>query len=527
MTNVSNQPNSLAQPRRKSTLSLDWTLETAVDRTAFLEDYLASRTTPLSESDLEMCGNYILWGRGSNGLNAEQEGYVQLERRNSTWASSTNTRQISSIEELTENPTFDEAQFHSLSDTAYKTPKPNFSREECLRKAPPEFIPMLRDLFGRIDRIELSIGFYDRAHGKRKTDLPERLTRKFSPDELFDLEERALSWTNGQYLKKKHLLVELRREQYTIKDSFSNSLMARPTNKFVEEFSPTFCGPESEEDGFLVLPLGLSGSARQAQGKSKSVDWFLEFEELAAKKDDPAYRMQASKLEDRLIERGICQPQKASRVRVGRTVKAQEPQGSLRTQGSISNSIEILDSSKTPTSISTPKPTCAALSQKTVIPFGFLTIDFRDPAHICRLLDSQKLLITDPSLSQVRDTLDFYMRQANLTPVQQKVLELKLAGKQNMDIKEIVNKEFGRSYQTNYISTIYRQYVAPAIADAASRHLEIVRAIAEGPERFKRCSVCGRLLVESETYFIHKSRAKSGFSTRCKQCDHDYRQRRK
>lgn len=472
-----------AQPRRKSTLSLDWTLETAVERTDFLETYLANRTVPLSESDLEMCGNYLLWGRGSNGLNAEQEGYVQLERRNSTWASSANTRQVSSIEELTENPTFDEAQFHSLADTTYKTPKPNFSREECLRKAPPEFIPMLRDLFGRIDRVELSIGFYDRAHGKRKTDLPERLTRKFSPEELFDLEERALSWTNGQYLKKKHLLVELRREQYTIKDSFSNSLMARPTNKFVEEVSPTFCGPESAEDGFLVLPIGLSDSARQTQGKNKSVNWFLEFEELAAKKDDPAYQTQARKLESRLIERGICQPHKTSK-------KTQE-------------------------------------SQKSAMPFGFLTIDFRNPAHICRLLDSQKLLITDPSLSRVRDTLDFYMRQANLTPIQQKVLELKLAGKQNMDIKEIVNKEFDRSYQANYISTIYRQYVAPAIADAATRHLEIVRAIAEGPERFKYCSVCGRLLVESETYFIHKSRAKSGFSARCKQCDHDYRQRRK
>lgn len=478
----------IAQPRRKSTLSLDWTLETAVERTDFLETYLANRTVPLSESDLEMCGNYLLWGRGSNGLNAEQEGYVQLERRNSTWASSANARQVSSIEELTENPTFDEAQFHSLADTTYKTPKPNFSREECLRKAPPEFIPMLRDLFRRIDRVELSIGFYDRAHGKRKTDLPERLTRKFSPEELFNLEERALSWTNGQYLKKKHLLVELRREQYTIRDSFSNTLMARPTNKFVEEVSPTFCGPESEEDGFLVLPLGLSDSARQTQGKSKSVDWFLEFEELAAKKDDPAYQMQARKLEERLIERGICQPHKA-------TKKTQELQESI--------------------------------SQKSIAPFGFLTIDFRNPAHICRLLDSQKLLITDPSLSRVRDTLDFYVQQANLTPVQQKVLELKLAGKQNMDIKEIVNKEFDRSYQTNYISTIYRQYVAPAIADAATRHLEIVRAIAEGPERFKRCSVCGRLLVESETYFIHKSRAKSGFSARCKQCDHDYRQRRK
>lgn len=476
-------PNVSPQPRRKSTLSLDWTLETAVERTDFLEDYLADRTVPLSESDLEMCGNYLLWGRGSNGLNAEQEGYVQLERRNSTWASSANTRQVSSIEELTENPTFDEAQFHSLADTTYKTPKPNFSREECLRKAPPEFIPMLRNLFGRIDRVELSIGFYDRAHGKRKTNLPERLTRKFSPEELFDLEERALSWTNGQYLKKKHLLVELRREQYTIKDSFSNTLMARPTNKFMEEVSPTFCGPESEEDGFLVLPFGLSDSARQTQGKSKSVDWFLEFEELATKKDDPTYQKQARKLESRLIERGICQPHKTSK-------KTQE-------------------------------------SQKSAMPFGFLTIDFRNPAHICRLLDSQKLLITDPSLSRVRDTLNFYVRQANLTPVQQKVLELKLAGKQNMDIKEIINKEFDRSYQTNYISTIYRQYVAPAIADAATRHLEIVRAIAEGPERFKRCSVCGRLLVESETYFIHKSRAKSGFSARCKQCDHDYRQRRK
>lgn len=153
--------------------------------------------------------------------------------------------------------------------------------------------------------------------------------------------------------------------------------------------------------------------------------------------------MQARKLEDRLIERGICQPQKASRTRIGETTKKVQ-----ELQRGLSNGIEILES------IKTPKPTSAELPQKAVMPFGFLTIDFRNPAHICRLLDSQKLLITDPSLSRVRDTLNFYVRQANLTPVQQKVLELKLVGKQNMDIKEIVNKEFDRSYQTNYISTI-------------------------------------------------------------------------
>lgn len=520
MTQQTHTSNLDAKPTGRARLSLDWTLETAIDRTAFLETYLAERVDqPLSEADLEMCGNYILWGRGSNGLNCEQEGYVQLERRNSTWASSAATRQVSSIEELTENPAFDEAQFHSLADTTYKTPKPNFSREECLAKAPPELEPMLRDLFGRIDRVELSIGFYDRAHGKRKTDLPERLTRRFSPDELFDLEERALNWTNGQYLKKKHLLVELRREQYTIRDTFVSTIFSRPTNKFVEDRQPTFCGPESEEDGFGVLPLGLSGSARQAQGKSKPVDWFLGFEELAQKKDDPRYCKQARKLVEKMDgpqdwARGLSYANKkrlaAKSGKSGTSVETVEP--------GVCNGI----GNSTPTQ--TTLPTSAALPKTSVMP---LTIDFRDVSHICRLLDAQKLLSDDPSLSQVRDTLDFYERQANLNPIQRTVLELKREGKQNMDIRDVVNKQFDRSYSTNYISTIYRQYVAPAIADAASRHWEIVRAIAFGPESFKRCTCCGRLLVESESNFIHKARSKTGFSTRCKQCDHDYRERRK
>ena len=65
------------------------------------------------------------------------------------------------------------------------------------------------------------------------------------------MRETVKHWNQYTYLKKRHLLVELRREQYTLRDSFRNQILSQPTEEFHEPDSIDF------DVNVDVLPLGL------------------------------------------------------------------------------------------------------------------------------------------------------------------------------------------------------------------------------------------------------------------------------
>ena len=97
----------------KNRLKLDWALSTSTERNAFLSKYLSEEpflSSPPNEEELETLANYVLWGKNEEGQNIEQEGLVELPRRNSTWAS----QNVESLDELTESPTFNENALFSL-----------------------------------------------------------------------------------------------------------------------------------------------------------------------------------------------------------------------------------------------------------------------------------------------------------------------------------------------------------------------------------------------------------------------------
>ncbi|MBQ4122247.1 hypothetical protein IJD44_00760 [bacterium] len=64
------------------------------------------------------------------------------------------------------------------------------------------------------------INFYDLAHNKRKLEPRPELINKFSPKEIEQIKEKAKHLNQYSYLKRRHLLVELRREQFTLRDSY-------------------------------------------------------------------------------------------------------------------------------------------------------------------------------------------------------------------------------------------------------------------------------------------------------------------
>ena len=152
----------------KNRLKLDWALSTSTERNEFLSTYLTSPlflSSPPTEEELETMANYVLWGKNENGQNLEQEGLVELPRRNSTWTS----QAVESLDELSESPTFNENSIYSLtSKLPTKKIREVFSREKTRQTAPASLLPIFEDLWRQIDEIELILNFYELEHGKRE-----------------------------------------------------------------------------------------------------------------------------------------------------------------------------------------------------------------------------------------------------------------------------------------------------------------------------------------------------------------------
>lgn len=232
-------------------LNLDFSLTTNEDRVAFLEEYLQRpefiKRPPTSE-ELETMSNYLLWGKDpESGLNAKQEGVCDIETKHGTWDKTAN---VESLDGLLEQPTFNEATLMSLDAVPTKVKREVFSRSEALAKCPDYLRETLVTLFRNIDELDLAINYYDLAHNKRKNPPREQLLAKFSAEEQAELIERVSHWNQYKYLKMRHQLVELRREQYTLRDSFAPVIFT--------ESSPSpviYHDPQIDTD-IEVLPLG-------------------------------------------------------------------------------------------------------------------------------------------------------------------------------------------------------------------------------------------------------------------------------
>lgn len=235
-------------------LKLDFKLQTSTERIAFLHEYLQQPqfvTKPPTEEELEMMGNYILWGKDpKTGLNAQQEGSVIIDTKHKTWDRTEN--QVESLDELMELPTFNEAALDPLYVVPTKVTKETFSRKEALATCPEHLVPTFTDLFRRIDELDLALNYYDLEHGRRKNPPRPELLALFTEDEQKALEAEAGTWNQFQYLKKRHLLVDLRREQYTLRDSYKPLIIAAG----IKHIDPIDRTPKIGSD-IEVLPLGL------------------------------------------------------------------------------------------------------------------------------------------------------------------------------------------------------------------------------------------------------------------------------
>ena len=228
-------------------LQLNFALPTKEERVEFASRYLDTIRFQPTEDELDTIAKYILWGKDpKTGLNGRQEG-LELETRYKTW----DAQKTESLDALIENPNFSEAILRSPSNPPSKIPREIFSRTEARQNAPSHILEALESLWREIDEAELTINFYELAHEKRKTEPRAQLLNRFSSQEIEVIKQASTKLQPYAYLKLKHKLVELRREQYNYKDSYKEPHLSQPTFNYIENLGPTF------DTDISVYPIGI------------------------------------------------------------------------------------------------------------------------------------------------------------------------------------------------------------------------------------------------------------------------------
>ena len=436
-------------------LRLDFSLAYRDERSAFLDIYLREpqfQQRPPTEEELETMGSYLLWGKDrQTGLNAKQDGSVQLISKHGDWDSDSN---LESLDALMESPTFNEASLSDLNAPPIRVKREVFSREAALKNCPEAMQQTFRELFRTIDETELKINYYELLHNKRQNPPRDQLLHKFTEEEQRQFQETVTHWNQYKYLKKRHELVELRRKQYTLKDSYAPVMVNAgysPINVFEDEVD--------FEAGIEVLPLGIWGKNEAAR---------LLFQDF-----------------DQLIPQNYSEEQLKLMYDVFWQKKDYEKHK------------------------------------------GESYFDFRELEHVYELFnmffemslnEEEEEKLFDVNRGGLMRALQFYIKMADLTDVQQDILDMKLKKMKNADVAAEVNKKYKKSYTANYISTIFRQRIIVKINEAASYHQTIVENLCF-PEEWKTCTCCGRTLLRDSVNFTKKTRSKDGFTTRCKKCE--------
>ena len=352
--------------------------------------------------------NYLLWGKDRNsGLNAKQDGSVELSSRHGDWDSDT---KCESLDALMESPTFNEASLLDVSAPALKSKKEVFSRDEALAHCPEEFRQTFLDLFRTIDRIDLLINYYDLLHNKRINPPREQLLKKFSEEEQHTMQETVTHWNQFTYLKQRHYLIELRRQQYSLRDSYAPQIM-------VSNYTPVAPAPvEADWDvGIEVLPLGIFGKNMAARLIYRNFD-----ELIPANFNEEQLRL-------------------VYNVYWAKKDYIPSPNQQYFDFRELEHVYQLFQL--------------------------YYELD---------ITEDEEEVLYDQNTGGLMRALKYYVEMADLNEVQREILDMKLKKKKNVDIAYDINHKWGKAYTDNYISTIFRQRIIPKINEAAEYHTKII-----------------------------------------------------
>ena len=261
----------------KNRLKLDFSLEYIDERNNFIKNYLNTdifQKKPPSEEELETIANYVLWGKHADGKNGVQKKEIEIDTKYSTW--SNKNREMESLDELMENPNFDENAISRVGTfTPTKKKREVFDRSKVYKEAPPELIPTFEELFAQIDEVDLIINYYEIINGKREKSPREELLNRLDQTTKDKCYQKASLIDQRDYLKLRHQLVELRTTQYSLRDSYKTNIQKESRVHIKYEAPPAILGEDIQ-----VFPFGLFNNSKIAS------NIFITEQELKDKKYD-------------------------------------------------------------------------------------------------------------------------------------------------------------------------------------------------------------------------------------------------
>ena len=205
---------------RKKPYSLDYNIYLATDRNEAIKQILDNLDTDPDPGDLEQMADYILFGKDEKFLNArDRKEILQPKRRYNSW--SRKDEKNESLDALLEDPIIApeiEQKQNSDPGPRYKVLKPEIRRpkyddEGNLIDIGDGDVPGMVELWERIDILQER---YDMYKGK----IPPNDYVKSHP------------LTKYQLYKYGHMLIDIRRHQYYLKDAY------KPTLKFFNAAPP-------------------------------------------------------------------------------------------------------------------------------------------------------------------------------------------------------------------------------------------------------------------------------------------------
>lgn len=103
-------------------------------------------------------------------------------------------------------------------------------------------------------------------------------------------------------------------------------------------------------------------------------------------------------------------------------------------------------------------------------------------------------------------------------PMYDLIVQCKIDNMSLADISAAIEKEFGKSYAVEYISTLWRNRIPQLIAQAAQDEWINWHYFTQEKGRYKRCSKCYKIKLATTRYFNRNRTSKDGLYSVCKAC---------
>ena len=103
-------------------------------------------------------------------------------------------------------------------------------------------------------------------------------------------------------------------------------------------------------------------------------------------------------------------------------------------------------------------------------------------------------------------------------PFYERLVEYKIDGKQNLEIQELLQLEFGIKHSVEYLSILWRNKIPKLIANQAQDEFLDWWYLTQEKGAYKKCSRCGQIKLAHNKYFSKNKTSKDGFYSICKKC---------